>query len=300
MFHGVVEEPSSWFSPRHVHVPAFEKQIAYLKENFRIISTEEAFHCQGTNERPDRPTITVSFDDGYANNLRNALPILSAYDIPVTFYVVGPCAEQESVRYLWPDLVATLVQVSKGAPLKIGGKNYVGVQDAAGGVSLIQRIKKVGPEERDELLDEIAARKDIKDFMTNLPEEVWRMMGPDELKALSSNPLVTIGSHGYGHYNLANIPLEDAERDMSHAKQVLETCIGRSVKELAFPDGSYSEEVIEAGRRSGYSHFMAVDLNAREHAGREDLLPRHGVSATTTWQSTMFFLNAAFAKKGFC
>jgi peptidoglycan/xylan/chitin deacetylase (PgdA/CDA1 family) len=64
----------------------FRKQIDWFEDNFEIVDLEE---CQrrirsGSNSRP---TLSITFDDGYAENCDFALPMLIERRIPVTYFV---------------------------------------------------------------------------------------------------------------------------------------------------------------------------------------------------------------------
>ncbi len=65
----------------------FERQIHWLKAHFDCVSLSEAQRRirQASN---DRPCVAVTFDDGYAENCRNAIPLLIAQQIPCTYFVV--------------------------------------------------------------------------------------------------------------------------------------------------------------------------------------------------------------------
>ncbi len=76
------EHPNPWT----ICMEEFEKQITWMQENFDLVSLEE---CQkriasGFN---DRPTLSITFDDGYADNCVEALPMLVEHGIPVTYFV---------------------------------------------------------------------------------------------------------------------------------------------------------------------------------------------------------------------
>jgi peptidoglycan/xylan/chitin deacetylase (PgdA/CDA1 family) len=64
----------------------FARQIAWLAENFDLVSLEEAQHRlrRGANFRP---CVSITFDDGYADNCRHALPLLVDRRIPCTYFV---------------------------------------------------------------------------------------------------------------------------------------------------------------------------------------------------------------------
>src|SRR3989344_6199457 len=66
----------------------FEDQLKYLQNNFKIISLKE-FAQNFKNEKIIRNSIVITFDDGYVDNLINALPILKKLQIPATVFVTA-------------------------------------------------------------------------------------------------------------------------------------------------------------------------------------------------------------------
>jgi peptidoglycan/xylan/chitin deacetylase (PgdA/CDA1 family) len=64
----------------------FAKQIHWLKERFDIVSLEDA-QRRIASGRNCRPTVCLTFDDGYAENMDFALPLLLSEKIPFTYFV---------------------------------------------------------------------------------------------------------------------------------------------------------------------------------------------------------------------
>lgn len=64
----------------------FERQIDWLSERFELISMEETRRrmAEGIN---DRPAVHITFDDGYADNMDRAMPLLIERKIPCTYFV---------------------------------------------------------------------------------------------------------------------------------------------------------------------------------------------------------------------
>ena len=108
MYHGVTTENSNYFSPRHISANQFEKHLRYYSKEFDVISILEAFEYLKNNNKPKRKSITISFDDGYRNNLYTALPLLEKYNMKATFFVSGICTEEMQIRALWPDIISYL------------------------------------------------------------------------------------------------------------------------------------------------------------------------------------------------
>lgn len=64
----------------------FEHQLGYLKTKFKIIGLGEMAKDLQFG-RIKNNSLAITFDDGYADNLHNALPILEKYNIPATVFV---------------------------------------------------------------------------------------------------------------------------------------------------------------------------------------------------------------------
>lgn len=67
---------------------AFEEQINWLAKRFDIVSLTEAQRriIRGKNRRP---TAVITFDDGYADNMHFAMPLLIHRKLPFTYFVTS-------------------------------------------------------------------------------------------------------------------------------------------------------------------------------------------------------------------
>lgn len=66
----------------------FQKQLQYLKNDFRLVSLRQLVGELKTRKITDN-TIAITFDDGYADNLYNAVPILKELGIPATIFITA-------------------------------------------------------------------------------------------------------------------------------------------------------------------------------------------------------------------
>jgi peptidoglycan/xylan/chitin deacetylase (PgdA/CDA1 family) len=76
------DEATPWTMPTRT----FLEQMRWLRRDFELISMEEAQRRlrSGVN---DRPAVHITFDDGYADNCRTAVPWLVEERIPCTYFV---------------------------------------------------------------------------------------------------------------------------------------------------------------------------------------------------------------------
>lgn len=297
MYHGVVTTDSTWFSPRHVTDAEFEEQLSYLTDRFKIVSCQEMFRLKDENAVLNEPTISLSFDDGYLNNLEVALPIIEKYRVPVTFFVLGTCAVNEERRVAWPDLIALLAHLDVGK-FRLGDRSYVGIRNERGGSTLTDDLKRMPAIARDQALEELDSKFCLTQKLEQVPAQFWKLMDPGALKRLSESQYVEVGSHAYGHYNLGLIAPSDALADMKRSKQVLEALLGKPVESIAYPDGSYSEIVKDHAMSIGFKRQLAVTFTGASDATDQRIQARFGVSCTTTTASAMLHLSRAFAATG--
>jgi peptidoglycan/xylan/chitin deacetylase (PgdA/CDA1 family) len=64
----------------------FIDQMCWLRRHFELISMEEV-QCRLRSGANDRPAVHITFDDGYADNCRTAIPWLIKERIPCTYFV---------------------------------------------------------------------------------------------------------------------------------------------------------------------------------------------------------------------
>ena len=87
VFHRVADDRANdWTTSRS----DFRQAIEWLREHFDLISLEEA-QRRITSGENDRPSVSITFDDGYAANCDYAIPLLLENAIPCTYFVTsGP------------------------------------------------------------------------------------------------------------------------------------------------------------------------------------------------------------------
>lgn len=298
MYHGVASSDSCYFSPRHISEKQFEEHLRYYAENFEIISLNEAFEMLESKEPLEKKYITVSFDDGFKNNLITALPILEKYKIPVTFFVSSVCIENEENNYLWAETIAALNYFYRDQPIEVDNKIFKNLICEEEDLVLSNFIKSLPYNRRDTVLISLEEKYDLRKKMKSLPEELWRLLNKEELIELSKSEIVTIGSHGHRHFNLAEIGIEEAKNELLTSKELLSKSLNVNIDLVAYPDGSYNDEVKDIAEKLGYKGQLAVNYRSQEDRVDPRIMNRHGISSCTTFDSNMLFLNMAFKKKG--
>lgn len=299
MFHGVSSKDTTWFSPRHLEVVHFEKLIIYLKNNFNILSAKDMFSNKGrVSNKNGKKNVSITFDDGYLNNLELALPILEKYEVQATFFISTVCQSELSYPTLWADAVTAIQKIGKQDVIEVGSESFLnGISST--GRHLFDAIKSLTCEERDLLLRDLSERYKLDELLNQLDPEIWKMMSKDQLIHFANSPMVEIGSHGHMHYNLGEITLERAIDDVETSTTLLNSWLQNKTEAIAYPDGSYSTELKNKLTELGLKFQFAVSYKYPSDKDDPVIVNRYGISSTTTFDSNVFHLNKAFQTHGF-
>jgi peptidoglycan/xylan/chitin deacetylase (PgdA/CDA1 family) len=241
IYHGVVPAPVRRINARFVSTEQLEAQLAYVKLHFQTISLDQAF---ARDYDPKRMAVAITFDDGYRNNLKYALPILQKHALPATFFVSAPRAAGEDI--LWADIL-DIASARHSSGLVIGDRRYQkngkGEYIEENGERLKDHCKIGGPAFTTAMKAALAAVPFRQD---NNWDDYWQLMDAAEVTALASEKGMTMGGHGTLHHNLDRLPISEAMRDVMQGIQWLEKATGKPIRSFAYPDGAYSPELVEA------------------------------------------------------
>ncbi len=301
-YHGVSNVPAQRYSGRPFSSAIFEKHLQYISKNFSVVPLTDMFNNYREGIVPKRPTIAITFDDGYENNYNVAYPLLKKYGVPATFFVSAFSFDHPDAA-LWNDLIHFAYQAATNDIITDHyrfKKDYKhDFYDSEKSLSIQMFIKNLKFNERNDFLEKIKQEFNLDEVLKNTDPSEWRLMNKEQVKELSGSGLIEIGSHGYSHVNLANIEEDFAEKEIIESKNLIEETIARPVISFSFPDGNYNEKIKEICIRAGYQNLVAVTYNNSEDINDKSILIRYGVSPTTTYYSNIFYIHKSFRSKGF-
>jgi peptidoglycan/xylan/chitin deacetylase (PgdA/CDA1 family) len=129
MYHGVAEHATDETYALSVRPTTFAAQLERLAElGFTAVTVSQLMEgLQGLRELPERP-IAITFDDGYANFHREALPLLDRFGMPATLFVVTGWLRDAGAHAAGrpPDEMLAWSQVIEAAAagVEIGGHSH--------------------------------------------------------------------------------------------------------------------------------------------------------------------------------
>lgn len=263
----------------------FHAQMCYLKDNFPLVRLDADW------SGVDRPSVAVTFDDGYADNVNKALPILEALGIPATFFIstgfVGSYTE-----FWWDDLERILLNkehLPARFTLDTGHEVREWSTKSAAELAQLYRdfhllIKCLSPEQREQQLARLRS-------WAHVAEEgrtSHRVATLDELKRLARSELVTIGGHTVTHTRLSILSRDRQHEEITASMRQLETWSGLQVTVFSYPFGSWDDftpETIDICRQAGLFRAVA-NIPGQYHTWTDPYqIPRNLVR---NWELPMF------------
>ena len=214
----------------------FEKQIKLLKTNYNIVPIDELINNL-KSKRKEKFLLSITFDDGYKDNLNFALPILEHYKIPATIYVTTRFLDTE-VWMWWYELKEIINQKDY---LKFNYKEhnyYYKLKNYRQKIQAFKNLRKLflnlRVNEQLELLEIATENKKRKNYSKIC-------LDSKDLKTLDKNSLITIGAHTHTHTNLKILNKDEAINDICKCTKILENLLDHKVKHFAYPYGGLGQ-----------------------------------------------------------
>ncbi|MBU0638082.1 MAG: polysaccharide deacetylase family protein [Planctomycetes bacterium] len=235
----------------------FADQMAWLSEHARVQSEARFLAVLGERPLARKPRVLITFDDGYADNVAHALPILRRYGHAALLFVTS--ASVDSPRLFWWDALDRIVaqathaatQPQSGAlTLPAGAKVLctAGFDDVY--AELLGILKQYDAQQRDAALDTLASQCGIE----LKAEPARRPATADELRAWCAAGM-HVGAHTCTHARLAALGDEDVHREISQSKRDLEQALGVPLATMAYPFGGredFDQRAERAAETAGY------------------------------------------------
>jgi peptidoglycan/xylan/chitin deacetylase (PgdA/CDA1 family) len=278
--------------PDEVDAARFDRMCRWLTQWFNVLPLDEAVHRLSSGTLPAR-ALSITFDDGYADNHEVALPILQKHRLPATFYIATGFLDGGR---MWNDTVIESVRRSPLDRLPLDGTEVASLgalplhevaSRSAAIHKLLEAIKYLPGDRRLQCVGEIAERS-----RSALPVDL--MMRSDHVRGLRRAGM-QIGAHTVSHPILAKLTRDAAREEIAASKQALESLLGESVELFAYPNGKpgvdYTDESVDVVRGLGFSSAVSTAWGAARRSSDVFQIPRF-----TPWDRSRWRFGARMAR----
>jgi peptidoglycan/xylan/chitin deacetylase (PgdA/CDA1 family) len=262
-------------SPAH-----FEEHLAVIQKDYTPLSLADLAAAHVAGRIPKR-AVVITFDDGYADNLHAAAPLLRRFGQQATVFVAGACLEGKPFFYdELEDILLLAPWLPKTLRLTIGGAAHAwelgdwarrpkvpdesywkwNMESPADPTprhrcyrELFGLLRGASPAERRRAIASLR-----KASATGAGAN--RLMTRSEIRKAARDGTLELGAHTRSHPALNRLPPGDQRQEIVSGKQMLEAAAGMPVRAFAYPYGSpwdVSRTTVNLAREAGFTTACA-------------------------------------------
>jgi peptidoglycan/xylan/chitin deacetylase (PgdA/CDA1 family) len=237
----------------------FAEQMEALSKYTHPVSLQKLVQNLKEGSVPPK-SVAVTFDDGYADNLYKAKPVLEKYEVPATVFV---CTGYAGEEFWWDELERLVMssQAELGALcLEMEKKSFAWDQPEVSPEAGLESRRKshralynfllaLDVEAQSQAMDSI---RDWAGVASN--KTTARTMTHEELVQLANGGLIEIGAHTRSHPMLPRLTVDQQRKEIITNKHELEEILGRRVGGFAYPNGRATADAKQIVREAGFAY----------------------------------------------
>lgn len=282
MYHRIaVERSDPWrlcVSPAH-----FDEQLDALRRHGRILPLAE-LQRRIVARDAEPGSVAITFDDGYADNLLAAAPLLARHDVPATVFVTT--GYLGGVREFWWDELDRLLLEPRSLPrtvtlelpdgplrLDLGSAVRAGAERIArrwlrrgsasappsgrraAYVAAWERLLALRDADQWRVLEALRAAT----HRAAGPRATRRQLTERELHELARGGPVEIGAHTVTHPALPLFPAVEQRDEILGSIDALSELLGTAVRGFSYPHGRFSDDTVRIVRDAGLDYACATN-----------------------------------------
>ncbi len=266
LYHRIVDDNSIYLNKGpvvHHHIEHFAREIEFLNRAFQIVSIDELFCAIKTGRGFERPSVVITFDDGYLDNYTLAYPVLKKHGVPAVIYLTTGLIG--TMGRTWPDqieLALLKTQKESFAMPELFDDELIHIrtqhEKEIANRRIAEKLKQLWDHERMRFMGMLLAALGQDEELLNNQERI--MLNWSEVQKMA-NDGITFGSHSHSHPILSRLPIDEAKKEILLSKKCIEEHLGAEVKHFAFPNGraeDFSDELRDYCREIGFETVASV------------------------------------------
>lgn len=269
-YHRVLEHPDPLL-PSEPDVERFAAQMSVLAAHCSVLPLPEAARRLREGTLPSA-AVSITFDDGYRNNLEVAAPVLRQYGLPATVFVMQNAIE---AGIMWNDLVIEALRHAHSTlDLSSVGLGKVEMPPLAARATFVGKVLeafkyRTMPERWSDACE-------LHHRVTAAPPPRL-MLNESELQRLVQAG-IEVGGHTVNHPILAKLPEDEARREIVDGGDWLARVVGGRPASFAYPNGrpgrDFNATHMKIARDAGFELAVSTEWSCATRESDPFSLPR--------------------------
>lgn len=284
-----VEDPRADFSGIHpCSIQKFEKQIAWLSDNFAITTIQNVF--KAAQEKVSEKYCALTFDDGLKGQYKNAVPVLKKYDataifFPITMTLEGRLPGTHKIhillsRFSTDELIDFANTFLNEYHPQLVKKYYIPKdRRITTKRKLRDDIKTANFKETMNILPNVVEEQCLKRLFEkirlNEKKIVQKLfMSKEEIQTLEKEGF-SVGCHLHNHYALDSQEPSLIKNEIRLSKERLANIVRKSSPVISYPHGGVNKTVIKIAKEEGFIYGFTIERREVHHNDNPLTLPRY-------------------------
>lgn len=265
-------------------LPFFRRQLEFFKKHFNVVRMEDVINAVQNQQKevlPENPLL-LTFDDGYIDNFTFAFPLLEEFGFQGSFFIPGKTfrthqlLDVNKIHYILAaaDINLLVQDVFEGLDYYRGAeypiqsneelfKQYAVANrfDSKETIFVKRILQTVLPEKLRNKISSDLFEKYVGISEEKLAYELY--MNAEQIRMMKRHEMF-IGLHGYDHYWLGNLPIDEMQSDVDNAIDALREFIDEKAWVMNFPYGSYNQDVVQYVKDKGAVLGLTTEVRIAE------------------------------------
>jgi peptidoglycan/xylan/chitin deacetylase (PgdA/CDA1 family) len=222
----------------------FDAHLSFLKKNARILTIAEFEDILRNRKKFPRGACLITFDDGYEDNLSQAVPVLDKYGAEALFFISTGNIEDQK-EFWWDRLENIFIngKLQERRSIRYGDNAFDTSNPFAmmrAYEALFNLLKNKAVKGRDAYLDDLESQLEIP-----VKRSTHRSLNMNELKRFSASSSVIIGAHTVNHPKLSVLDPVSQQKEIKGSVSFLEHHLEYKICYFSFPFGSISDYTVD-------------------------------------------------------
>jgi len=228
-----------------------EAQIAWLTRHAAVVPLDDLLDALRANRTLSPRTVSLTFDDGYADNYHFAFPVLSRHRLPATVFLATGHVGGARGLFWWDEVARWRSERIRQVEIEGLGLRRVDLRSHRD--RLIRDLKTLPVDEITRRVGQASVRAGVRPA----PEAEGDFLTWEQVREMDKAG-IRFGAHTVSHCLLPRETPARRRNEIEESRRTVERETGRPCTLFCYPDGAETDAVAREVEAAGFAGALAT------------------------------------------